>query len=323
MNAVTHDPRLNNWRKASHGLRRELAGFIPKNRLRELHLRRPARHFLVVARLALILALSSWGLWVATNPVAWVPLVLIQGLVFFDATVLLHEALHHLIWQGHSGRERRLGLAYGAFTGLSATQFSRWHLDHHAALGDPENDPKRHHLSPKRNSRLLKLAYFTPLLLPLYFRAASRETATYPPELRRRIRRERAAAVSIHLAVALLLWWTGGPGVALRVQVLPLFAGFPVWFGINRAGQHYWIDPGDPARWGTLVRGSPLWDTLFLWSNYHLEHHYFPAIPFYNLPKVHRLLQPFYEARGMRAVGYGELLWRWLILNSPPHARWS
>ncbi len=324
MDRVTRDPRLDTWRKASQGLRRELAAVIPRDELRKLHLRRPARHFLVLARQLVLFALATWGLWLSSNPLVWVPLVLVQGLVFFNATILLHEALHHLIWQGpHAGRDRLIGLVYGAFTGLSATQFSRWHLDHHAALGNADKDPKRHHLSPKRNSRLLKVTYFTPLLFPIYFRAAARETATYPPELRRRIARERLAVVLIHLLAAGLLYWTGGPGVLLRVQLLPLFFGFPLWFGINRAGQHYWIDPEDPARWGTLVRGSALWDTLFLWSNYHLEHHYFPGVPFYNLPRIQQLLQPFYRERGMRPVGYGELLWRWLVLNSPPHANWG
>jgi len=277
-----------------------------------------------VVRQALLFGLTSWALWVNGSPLVWLPLVFVQGLLFFDATILLHEALHHLIWQGpHAARDRWIGLVYGAFTGLSATQFSRWHLDHHAALGNATEDPKRHRLSPKKSSRLLKLAYFTPLLFPIYFQASAQETATYPPELRRQIRRERLGVVAFHLMVAALLLWAGGTGVVLRVHLLPLFFGFPPWFAINRVGQHYWIDPADPAQWGTLVRGSMVWDTLFLWSNYHLEHHYFPGVPFYNLPRLQRLLQPFYEKRGMRAVGYGELLWRWLVLNSPPHANWN
>jgi fatty acid desaturase len=32
--------------------------------------------------------------------------------------------------------------------------------------------------------------------------------------------------------------------------------------------------------------------------NYHLEHHLFPAVPWYNLPHVHRLLQEDYRAAG-------------------------
>jgi len=52
------------------------------------------------------------------------------------------------------------------------------------------------------------------------------------------------------------------------------------------------IDPGDPAHWGTLIRPSPLlWDRVFLWSNYHLEHHLLMTVPHYNLPRLHELLK--------------------------------
>jgi len=62
---------------------------------------------------------------------------------------------------------------------------------------------------------------------------------------------------------------------------------------------------------------------VFLFSNYHLEHHYFPGVPFYNLPGLQKLLMPFYEKRGMRMHGYGALVWSWLILNRTPHSRWE
>ena len=43
------------------------------------------------------------------------------------------------------------------------------------------------------------------------------------------------------------------------------------------------------------MRGHWFWDFLFLNSNYHLEHHYFPGVPFYRLPQV-RLFNNFGQA---------------------------
>ena len=74
-----------------------------------------------------------------------------------------------------------------------------------------------------------------------------------------------------------------------------MFFIFPIAFTLNRLGQHYDIDPADPAKWGTLMRGHWFWDFAFLNSNYHLEHHYFPGVPFYRLPRLQRALVPFYE----------------------------
>ena len=44
---------------------------------------------------------------------------------------------------------------------------------------------------------------------------------------------------------------------------------------------------------------SRFWDFVYLWSNYHLEHHYFPGVPFYNLRALHIELRPFFAERGM------------------------
>ncbi len=65
---------------------------------------------------------------------------------------------------------------------------------------------------------------------------------------------------------------------------------FPIAFTLNRLGQHYDIDPTDPTKWSTLVRGHWFWDFAFLNSNYHLEHHYFAGVPFYRLPALQRAL---------------------------------
>lgn len=305
------------------GLRADLSRALSREDMRRLHVKSPARHFLIAARQFLVLGLATWGLIRFTNPIVWIPLAIVQGFVVFDFTVLLHEVLHHLVFTTrHPKAERALALLYAIPSGISASQFTRWHLDHHAELGSPTDDPKRHHLSPKRNARWYKLLYATPALFPIYFRAAARETATYPPDLQRRIRGERLAAIGFHLAAIAVLWWAFGFGAALRAHIVPVFFVFPVAFMLNRLGQHYDIDPGDPAKWGTLMRGSAIWSLIFLHSSYHLEHHYFPGVPCYRLPALQRALVPFYQARGMHWQTYRGLLYGWIVLNKAPHTDW-
>jgi hypothetical protein len=62
---------------------------------------------------------------------------------------------------------------------------------------------------------------------------------------------------------------------------------------------------------------------VFLNSNYHLEHHYFPGVPFYRLAEVQRALVPFYEKKNMRWRTYSELVYGWLVLNQAPHTNWD
>src|SRR5207244_9177805 len=86
------------------------------------------------------------------RPLVWVPLALVQGFTVFNFTVLLHEVVHHTVFERRRPRlERALAWLYAVPSGISSSQFTRWHLDHHAELGSDEDDPKRHHLSPKRS----------------------------------------------------------------------------------------------------------------------------------------------------------------------------
>jgi beta-carotene hydroxylase len=305
-------------------LKRDLASEIPAEALRELHRKRPLLHALiafanfaaVVGAGVAIVQLEHWYF--------WLPCAFVAGFGVFNCTVLLHEVVHRAVINVANDRTYRfLGLLYAIPSGISSSQFTRWHLDHHAGLGSDSEDPKRHYLSPKRNARWFKLLYFTPGLFPIYFRAAAKEAADYEPELRKRIARERLGTIAFQLSVLGLIAWLGGWFVAWKLYVIPIFFVFPIAFALNRLGQHYDINPNDPANWSTLVKSSLFWNTAYLFSNFHLEHHYFPGVPFYNLPRLQKLLMPFYEKRGMTARGYGELVWRYLILNRKPHTDWG
>jgi fatty acid desaturase len=173
------------------------------------------------------------------------------------------------------------------------------------------------------NARWYKLLYCSPALFPIYFRAARKESATYPAALRARIARERKVSIAAHLTALAAVWTLFGIAAAARAYLLPVFFVFPIAFMLNRLGQHYDIDPSDSAKWGTLMRGHWFWDFVFLNSNYHLEHHYFAGVPLYRLPALQRALAPFYDRRGMRWRNYSGLLYGWLVENRAPHTDWS
>jgi fatty acid desaturase len=323
--AMALNPRKSHfYARNTTDLKQRLQRAVPRDELRRLHARSTPRHLAVTLRQFVLLAVSSWAL--AARPEWWlfVPLALVQGFTIFNFTVLLHEVVHETAVRHNAAWSTRLlGVLYAFPSGISHLQFTRWHLDHHDNLGSPVDDPKRFHLSPKRNARWYKALYFTPALFFIYFRAARKEMAGYPEPLQAAIRRERNLTILGHLGILALLWAALGAAPMLRVYAIPYFFVFPVAFAMNRIGQHYYVDPANPARWSTLVKSSLFWNFAFLWSNFHLEHHYFPRVPFYNLARLHRLLRPFYAEMGMKPVGYGRLLYGWLVRNGAPHTDWA
>src|SRR5437588_4535716 len=252
----------------ARALKRELAGEIPTEELRRLHQKRPWLHALLALANVAALLLAAAAVIHFQRWYLWLPFAVVAGFAVFDFTVLLHEVVHRAVLAQSGDRAYRiLGLMYAIPSGISASQFTRWHLDHHAGLGSYEEDPKRHYLSPKRNARWFKLLYFTPALFPIYFRAAARETKAYEPALQRRIARDRLATIGFQLGVLLAITLAGGWTVAWKLYVIPVFFVFPVAFALNRLGQHYDIEPDDPAQWSTLMKGSWFWDFAYLFSN--------------------------------------------------------
>jgi fatty acid desaturase len=310
--------------KSVEAFKQDLRDAVPDDELKRLHRRSGGRHLAYTARQFAIIAGCSYVLWHFANPLVWLPFAILQGFTFFNMTTLLHEVVHRSVFEKRRPlAERVLGLLYASTSGISASQFTRWHLDHHDNLGSWEDDPKRHWLSPKRNARWYKLLYCTPLLIPIYFRAAASEARSYPRELRRTILLERMGTVTLQLSVAFALYWFGGWGALARVWAIPYFLVFPVAFTLNRLGQHYDIDPAHPLKWATVMAPSRAWDFLFLYSNYHAEHHYFQNVPFYNLRRLHLRLRPLYARLGLKPHTYRRIAWDWFVLNRAPHTDWD
>ena len=115
----------------------------------------------------------------------------------------------------------------------------------------------------------------------------------------------------------------GGVARLVWLYLVPVFLVFPPAFALNRLGQHYDIVPGEPAKWGTRMARSPFWEFVYLWSNLHLEHHYYPAVPFYRLPDLNAALVPFFDKERVPARRYRDLLRGWILENRAPHSDWS
>jgi len=311
-------------RKINPDIQRRIREFLSREDIQNLHRRSAVRHFLLVAQQTLLLLGVGVTCYFVTNPWIWIPLDIFQGFVILGFIILLHEQVHNLIFEKRRPFwERVLGLCYALPSAISASQFKRWHLDHHSELGTLDDDPKRAYLSPKRVARWYKALYMTPALFVIYSIASGKAARKYPAALRRTINLEKVIFIGLHLALAAWLWSHAGFATWARVHAVPVFLTFPFAFTLNRLGQHYAVDPADPAKWATLVPGNWFWDWIFVYSNYHLEHHYLVGVPAYNLPRLQRLLKPFYQRIDWKPIGYGKILYWWFFKNAVPHTLWE
>ena len=161
------------YARASADLRRSLSNALPPEVLRDLTRRRPARHFLVVARMFGRARGERGGV---GDLRAVVPLGPLR-----DRVRVHHLRLHGPAPRGRAQRGLRtatprrtgvLGWLYAFPSGVSRGQFTRWHLDHHAQLGDPVARPEAPPPVAEAQRALVEGALPHARALFIYFRAA-------------------------------------------------------------------------------------------------------------------------------------------------------
>ncbi len=108
-----------------------------------------------------------------------------------------------------------------------------------------------------------------------------------------------------------LLTWLASPWLYL-LWVGAFLTTFQFSLRVRSMAEHSMVvDPLDPIKNTRTTYANLLEKILFAPYNvnYHLEHHMLMAVPFYNLPKMHRLLKErgFYE-EGTLANGYWEII---------------
>ncbi len=111
-----------------------------------------------------------------------------------------------------------------------------------------------------------------------------------PEALKRLVNWERFLIIG-HSVLAIIFIVSGNWILLLLVTFAPFLVG---WFGLlTHMPQHVGMKP-DIADWRHSTRtylASPF-VSFFYWNmNYHVEHHMYPAIPYYNLPKLRKAIE--------------------------------
>jgi fatty acid desaturase len=199
--------------------------------------------------------------------------------------LLSHEGHHHLLF-------RRRGINHAVNVALcvpllhSPSAYRVLHELHHRFLGGPgDPDEYRNYTGDPRIRWALhwvRLTMGTLVYMPLIPIVAWKRAGAAD---RRRIALEYAG-----MAIAWVLLFTTVPlPILLQVWLIPgVLVGYIS--AVRALAQHALTHADDPLLASRSVRSNPVVSFLLLNENYHLEHHLFPEVPSYNLPRLRALL---------------------------------
>ncbi|MDX2271164.1 MAG: fatty acid desaturase [Cyanobacteriota bacterium] len=241
----------------------------------------------------------------------------VLGTVIHDAS---HGSAHRIFWLNEA-----LGHGSALLQGFVYPVFKRVHLEHHAHVNDPQQDPD-HYVSTGGPLWLIAPRFF---YHEVYF---------FKRQLWRKGRWD-------------LLEW-----ILSRSVVVVTFS-LAIHFGYTDYLMNYWLPPAcimglllglffdylphrpfeDQRRWHN-ARVYPGWITniLLLGQNYHLIHHLWPGIPWYQYQAAYGIAKPLLDKHGSKqtlGIWEGQQFWsflydvligiRWHSTDSKHHSLFS
>ena len=234
------------------------------------------------------------------NPVLYLATITLIGSRMHAIAILMHDASHHRFLKNRrlSDLITNVSTMYPLFSTVEIYRYN--HSRHHRHL-NTEEDPdwfakigKREFTFPKtkREFILTLLSYF---LLVQGVRDAIwlAKRLGAPKEGQQITWQQKWSRLTFYAvlvaALTILGWWPH----FLMYWVVPYLSTFLMFQYIRSVAEHFGELEYDHLLNATRTVKATLFEKLLFAPHhvsYHLEHHLYPGVPFYNLPKLHRLL---------------------------------
>lgn len=274
---------------------REL-GIEKQKVIRELHRVQPGRNSLVLLFLGLwvfgILLIRSFPLLLA-HLFAYV----IIGVAIHGLAILMHEGCHGNLFRNR-WKDRWLGVFCGAPALLSCSAYRVVHLKHHRHVRTAEDPEEFMNLS--RRPWVRSLAFYGWIVIgALPYLVLVPVNAIVLGRWRDRVDivSEYALLIALHGTVLAVAWRYELLPLLLHGWVIPLLV-VSIFTNVRGWAEHAMTMPGHPLTQSRVITSNRLVSLLMCNLNYHLEHHLYPAMPWYNLRKLHELLSDEYRKAG-------------------------
>ncbi len=243
------------------------------------------------------------------------------GAIVVHAVVLtflfspLHECIH-----GTAFKSRWLNDAVASVCGfvllLPREYFRSFHLEHHRYTQDPERDPELSVEKPETIGQYLLLLsglpYWRERVTTLTRHARNIVTETFIPDRKRALIVNEARPHLALYAVAAAASVTAHSSALLVYWVVPVMLGQPLLRAFLLA-EHTGCPHVPDMLVNTRTTVSNPVVRLLSWNMpYHAEHHAWAAVPFHNLPEVHRRAKDRVKYLADGYIQVHRTLWRGL-----------
>jgi len=219
--------------------------------------------------------------------IAALPLYLIAAASLHGISLFTHEGVHGVLSRNHHWN-RILSILCALPVLQNYSAYKVLHLQHHANLG-LAGDPDRYR-NYTRWTWLVFLMHWGRLLVgyPVYlvmipilgFRQGQWEDRIWI-----------AIEVVLLLLIAGVAWCFLPTGWVVHGWLLPMLA-INTMVNIRGMSQHTLLaDEADVVRGTRTILSNPVVRFFMCNENYHLEHHLYPSVPWYHLPRLHQLLK--------------------------------
>ena len=247
-----------------------------------------------------LVSLLFVGLWIAAAAImiqfpSWyvrVPGYLFIGILIHGLGNFMHEAIH-----GNLFRNRRWDRWFGFLCGLPTlfqiTGYRVSHLLHHRHTRT-EDDPDSM-MNVSSNKTFLSIFFYIAGLIGVFLYHARLPFVVWTKGSRKEVWQlvfETVITLSVVTGVFYFAWQYECLGVVLHCWVFPLLSAALIANIRGAWAEHELTEAGHPLTQTRTVTSNPIYSFFNINFELHIEHHLYPAIPWYNLPALHRLCCP-------------------------------
>ena len=232
---------------------------------------------------------------------------IIIAFIIHALVIGMHECIHGTMFYNRPTLNYWVGFLLGACGLMSATAYKITHLLHHKYTRSPKDPDEFTNLTS--NSKVHSIGFYCWIIIgmPLYL------IHILITSLQNGSMKQRCQVVFeegiIFTLIGLSLYLPYANNV-LHCWLIPagitaLMANFRAW------SEHTMTRQEHPLLQSRTVVSNSVLSFLLLNQNYNLEHHLFPAMPWYRLKKIHHLLENEYKkANVFVCKSYLRFIWR-------------